>query len=162
MPKFTRPESLPFPTTYREFSTCNDNGFKFRIQEIPEELFDEAIDLLDKHLFNEETIHVSKKIAESAEKREISKQFYREAMNEILSIGCFDENSGELVAINVMAVSSKDDEKHEVKSFFTKHKVLLKSNPFRLKIKLRKKSLNSSITSQLNLTFLISTMWSNI
>lgn len=115
MPKFVRPENLIFPTTYREFSSVKDGEEnKFQIQEVPEESFDEAIDLLDKYFFAEETVHVSKKIAESEEKRGNSKQLYREVLSDKLSIGCFNENSGELVAVNVMAVSSKDDEKFKV------------------------------------------------
>lgn len=115
MPKFVRPENLLFPTIYRNFSTVKDGKEKkFRIQEIPEKSFDETIDLLDKYLFTEETIHVSKKIAEREEERETSKQLFREALSEMLSVGCFNENSGELVAVNVMAVVSKDDEKLEV------------------------------------------------
>lgn len=115
MPQFVRPENLAFPTTYREFSTVKDgNEFKFRIKEIPEELNDETVDLVAKYFFTEETIQVSKKIAESAEKREHYRKFYRGALNSKLSIGCFNEDSGELVAINVMAVSFKDDKKRPV------------------------------------------------
>lgn len=116
MPKFKRPESLPFPTTYWKFSSPKNAEIKFRIQEIPEELFDKVIDILKKNFFGEETIHVSKKIAESPEQLEFSKGFYRKILDNKLSIGCFDENSGELVAVNVMAVESKNDEKFEVRS----------------------------------------------
>lgn len=115
MPQFVRPESLAFPTTYREFFTSKDgNEIRFRIKEIPEEFYDETVDLVEKYFFTEETIQVSKKIAESAEKREYYRKFYRGALNAKLSIGCFNEDTGELVAINVMAVSSKDDEKRHV------------------------------------------------
>lgn len=116
MPEFKRPESLPFPTTYWKFSSPKNAEIKFRIQEIPEELFDKVIDILKKNFFGEETIHVSKKIAESPEQLEFSKGFYRKILDNKLSIGCFDENSGELVAVNVMAVESKNDEKFEVRS----------------------------------------------
>lgn len=111
MSKFVKPENLEFPATYRKFSSPKDSELKFRIGELQNENFDRAIDLIEHHFLAEETIHVSKKIAESEEKRENSKGFYRETLEENLSIGCFREDTGELVAINVMVVSSKDDEK---------------------------------------------------
>lgn len=88
---------------------------EFVVRELPEELFEKAIDLLEKTFFVEETIHVSKKIAECQAKREHSKKFYRLALGAKLSIGCFDEASGELIAVNVMAVESKDDVKIPVR-----------------------------------------------
>lgn len=115
MPDFQRPESLHFPTVYRTFSSSTESEIKFRVQDLPEELFDEAIELFVKHFITEETLSVSKKLAENDEAVGVIRMFFHEAFQERLSIGCFNENTDELAGVNIMMVKSKDDKNPQVR-----------------------------------------------
>lgn len=114
MSKFVRPENLKFPTIYREFSSKREKLFNFRVQELPEEYFDEAIDLIVKHFMPEETFCVAHGYAEDDEIRHIMIDFYRKLLDRKLSIGCFCDGSVQLIAVNVMETKYSQREKLKV------------------------------------------------
>lgn len=114
MTKYQRPESLKFPTIYREFKAKRDD-IKFRIQDLTEESFGEAVDMIHKYFMTEETVAVGRKVLESPEATNFTLSMYSELLKEKLSIGCFEERSGKLVGVNFMAVHSKDNKMSEVK-----------------------------------------------
>jgi hypothetical protein len=114
MSSFERPESLKFPTIYREFASKKGGNLKFRVQDLPEECFEEAIELLVNHFIPEETFCVAKKVSNDDEVRNITVEFYREILSKRISVGCFSEDSSELIAVNIMETKSNDDERPEV------------------------------------------------
>lgn len=118
MPNYQRPDGLEFPTVYRTFASKVDHDLKFRVQDLPEEYFDEAIEMIVKHFIPEETLAVSKKLAENEEALTIIRMFYKEAFNGKISIGCFKEGTTELIAVNLMTVKSADDENPQVRFYF--------------------------------------------
>jgi hypothetical protein len=115
MSKFARPEKLNFPLVYHEFRSKKDETIKFKVQDLPEEYYEDAIDLLAKHFLPEETFCVAKNVHEDEEVQLITKEFYREIFKKKLSVGCFCESSKDLIAVNIMDTKSNDDEKIEVR-----------------------------------------------
>lgn len=134
---FSRPGSLKFPTIYREFSSTKDESLKFRVQDLPEEKFEDAIELLLKHFMPEETFCVAKKLFIDDEICGIMIEFYKEILKKRLSVACFVEDSEELIAVNLMTTKSNDDEKLEVKKrdknkpFINHHRLFFSSSPIR-------------------------------
>lgn len=150
---FKRPESLNFPIVYREFSSIKGDSIKFRIQDLPEEYFEEAVELLLKHFMPEETFCVAKKLYDDDEIRNIMIEFYQEILRKKLSIGCFAEGSRDLIAVNIMDVKSKGDEEPEVnkndkeKLFY---QTIIFSSPTKLCVKSWKWFISPSPTSTLS------------
>lgn len=121
-----RNENLHFPTIYRTFASRKDEKLNFIIQDLPEEYFDEAIELLVKHHIPEETFYVAKKLHLDKEASNMSIDFYREIFKKKLSIGCFLEGSTQLVAVNVMDIKSKYQIVHEVnRKLFEESNILM-------------------------------------
>lgn len=117
MSKFQRPESLSFPHVYYTFKAKDkdsDSIVEYRVQDLPEEFYDSALELIVKHFLPEETFCMCKKISESTMSVKANRDFYRETFKNRLSIACFknDGSDESLVAVNVLVVKSKKDEKN--------------------------------------------------
>jgi len=111
--EFSRPEKLKFPTVYYTFQAKDKNSdelVNYRVQDVPEEYFDKAVALMEHHFLTEETLCVSKKLYESAEKKkDILEVYYGLLMKFKVSLACFREGSDDLVAINLMNFAYKDE-----------------------------------------------------
>lgn len=115
MPKFVRPPSLRFPQIYGAFKSKDkdsDDIVDYVIQDLPEEYFDEALDLLINDHLPDETLHLCRGVADIEEAISEAREDWRKKLNFRLSIACFrsDGEDDELVGVNVLAVASKDDE----------------------------------------------------
>lgn len=107
MAKFERPKHLEFPKVYHTFQAKDvdsDNLVSYRVQDLPVEYYEKAVELMVKYQLPEETLAASKKLVESEEALEICKFFIGEVFLEKLSLACFKEGSDELVAVNAMVV----------------------------------------------------------
>lgn len=115
MSKFQRPASLAFPHVYYTFEARDKNSdtvVEYRVQDLPENYYEEALDLIVKHFLPEETFCACLKISESPVSVKAICDFYRETFKNRLSIACFknDGSDNKLVAVNVFVVKTKYEE----------------------------------------------------
>jgi ribosomal protein S18 acetylase RimI-like enzyme len=113
MYKFKRPESLSFPQVYYTFKARDKNSddvIEYRVQDLPEEYYERAVDFMVKYFLPDETFCSSKGLPDKPSGVKEFRDFWSAAMTEKLSIGCFrNDGSDELVGANVLLVSSKED-----------------------------------------------------
>lgn len=118
MTRFSRPSSLEYPQIYYKFSAQNensDNEVNYKVQDILEEDFDYAVEILIKHYLPEEPLCLGRNFSEKPEDVEFMGNFYKNLLLMKLSIGCYKEDTNELVGVNIMDVKFKDEvENHEV------------------------------------------------
>jgi hypothetical protein len=111
------PASLNFPTIYYTFEAKDRESNKvveYRVQDLPQTHYKEALSMLEHFFLPDEEICVSRGLLRSPAGIKEVTAFWSEMLNERLSIACFrNDDSNELVAINVFVVSSKDDPKDE-------------------------------------------------
>lgn len=109
-----RPENLQFPQTFYKFkakNNKNDEIIDYRVQDLPEELYESALQLYLKEFFPDEVFCSSRKLHEKDFRFNELIDFWREAFKHRLTFACFKENGDdELVAVNVMVINSKDDD----------------------------------------------------
>lgn len=114
MSKFTRPESLPLPQTFHTFKAKDRNNeslVEYRVQDLPEDYFEEALDLIVEHFLPVETFCVAKNISSNPESVKAIREFYRAVFQQRLSIACFKNDGTEkLVGLNALVVKSRDDQ----------------------------------------------------
>lgn len=116
-PKFKRPIGGLYPLMYHTFLSKDIGGesqAEYYIQDLTENNFDEAVELLVKYLWPEETLNKAANISEKEDVIVVMKQVYRQVMSEKLSLACFKMGTNEMVSVNVMYVKTKG-EKYESK-----------------------------------------------
>lgn len=114
MYEFKRPGNAAYPQVYYRFKAKDknsDNIVEYRVQDLPEEYFEEAAKFMVEKFLPFETIcsavnaHHSKAFCDQIH------EFWMKQLEEKLSIACFkDDGSQDLVAVNVLVVKSKEDE----------------------------------------------------
>lgn len=137
--KWVRPlDKVPFPNVWDEFESKESKGsdkfVKYRIQDLPEDRFDDAVQhLIDNFLADEPFSvyhgntrlhrdcfrqryfnHISSetKYTGSANNKEYVDdlvRLWRGAMEQKTSIVCFREGSDEIIALNVLIVNTRND-----------------------------------------------------
>lgn len=121
MSQFRRPENLTFPHTYSTFKAKDknsDNIIEYRVQDLPEKYYDEAIESMVKYFLPIENICVSRKISQNPQAIEDLRSFWSEKLKYKLSIACFkNDGSEELVALNLLKIGSIDDERNNNSSW---------------------------------------------
>lgn len=119
MAKFRRPENLDFPHVYYTFRAKDknsDNLIEYRVQDLPEEFYDQTIDFMVKYFLPDETFCASRDVPKKPNAIKAFSEFWRESLKEKLSIGCFrNDGSDDLVGATVLSVSSKDDPENDLK-----------------------------------------------
>lgn len=90
----------------------SDQIIKYRIQSLPEELYEDALQLYYEEFFPEEFMYSSKKLHEKDFKTNEMIEIIRKTLKKGLSIACF-RNDGkyenEIVAAQALYVRSKND-----------------------------------------------------
>lgn len=128
MSKFVRPESATYPHVYYAFNAKekdSDVVVSYRVQDLPEEYFEKAVDLMVKHFLDEETFCACRKLIESEKAVEEFRGLWRRCFTEKLSLACFKDGSDELISVNALMVQFKGvNNKHNV-SFFLFSKIYL-------------------------------------
>jgi hypothetical protein len=110
-----RPENLKFPQVFHKFKAKDLNSDKiieYHVQDLPEELFESALNLFAEHYFPYELMSISRNFNEKGFESNGLINFWRDALKSRLSLACFKnngENDNELVAVNIHAIYSKDD-----------------------------------------------------
>lgn len=119
MYKFKRPDHLSFPHVYYSFMAKDKNNDKlveYRVQDLPEEYYDEAVAFMANYFIPDETFCSSRDVSNQPITIKEMKSFWKAALSEKLSIACFrTDGSDELVGANVLLVKSKDDPEDDTK-----------------------------------------------
>lgn len=103
------------PQIFHIFSTKDrdsDEIIEYRVQILPEHLFEDAIELYTRDFLPDETMCSTKKIHLSENSLKDIHKFWRHEMQKNMSLACFRNNpegDDELVAVNVLCIKSKDD-----------------------------------------------------
>jgi hypothetical protein len=112
MSHFTRPESFKFPQIFSRFKVApHDEGklTEYRIQDLPEDYFEAALDLLVADYLPDETFSACLGLHSSADSARAFRDLWRREMRSKLSIACFtNDERNELVAVDVLSVYSRD------------------------------------------------------
>lgn len=115
---FKRPGNLDFPQVFYTFKAKDKNSddvIEYRVQDLPEEFYDQAADFMVKYFLPDETFCSSRDIPNKPIATEIIRQFWNETIKHKLSIACFrNDGSDELVGANVLTVSSKNDPEEDL------------------------------------------------
>jgi GNAT superfamily N-acetyltransferase len=113
MSKFVRPESLSFPQVYHTFQAKNKAGdaeIEYQIKDLPESLFEAALELLTSDFVPDETICAAKNITSNEAALNEIRYFWHKLMKGGFSVGCFaNDGSNDLAGLAVMTVFNKGD-----------------------------------------------------
>lgn len=103
------------PTIYYKFKAKDkdsDEVIDYRIQDLPEELYEAALELYLKDFLPDEILAVSRGLHKKPSAVEDISKMWRSAMEQGLILSCFRDNdieNEEIVAVNILYVSSKHD-----------------------------------------------------
>lgn len=113
MSKFVRPASLSFPQVYHTFKAKNKAGnaeIEYKVEDLPESLFEAALELLTNDFATDETICASKNITSNEAAMNEIRYFWYKLMKGGFSVGCFaNDGSNDLAGVAVMTVFNKGD-----------------------------------------------------
>lgn len=93
----------------------SENLIEYQIKKLPENLFENALELYERDFLPDETMCSTKGIHENENSLKEILSFWRHTMEEHLSLACFKSNNNELVAINVMCIKSKNKDENSFK-----------------------------------------------
>lgn len=117
MYNFRRPEGAAYPQVYYRFKAKDKNSeniIYYRVQDLPEEMFEKAAKFMVEKFLPFETICMSVKAHLNPVFCDQIFDFWMKQLEEKLSIACFkDDGSKDFVAINVMVVKSQSDAKDD-------------------------------------------------
>ncbi|XP_063698460.1 uncharacterized protein LOC134829346 [Culicoides brevitarsis] len=109
---WTRPSNIPFPSVWHTFKAKDldsDELVEYRVQDMPPEYHQKAMDLMQFDFLRDEVLCASTEIS----KDEVSLKEILELWQQMLKgntvLACFRENSDELVGLNMVMVETKDN-----------------------------------------------------
>uniref|UniRef100_A0A2M4BYF9 N-acetyltransferase domain-containing protein n=1 Tax=Anopheles marajoara TaxID=58244 RepID=A0A2M4BYF9_9DIPT len=107
-----RPESVPYPCVWHTFQakdTDSDRLVTYRVQDLPEDRFEEAIaHMIEYFVYDEPTCRAKNIVGEKQSVDEIA-ALWREFVKFRLVLVCFKEGSDEIAGMNMLFVSSVND-----------------------------------------------------
>lgn len=107
---YKRPQNLKFPHIYCKFNAKNKNSdeiVEYRVQDLPEERFDETLDLFIDHFLPDEELNICRGLLKTKDAVQEHRDMWAKLLIPRLSIGCF--RCDELVGVNLLIVHSKND-----------------------------------------------------
>lgn len=108
-----RPENLAFPQVWYTFKAKDknsDNIVEYRVQDLPEDYYEQTVDFMVKYFLPDETFCSSRDTHNKPSAVKCFRKVWDEAIKQKISIGCFkNDGSSELVGANVLLIYSKDD-----------------------------------------------------
>lgn len=114
MAAFERRRSLTNPTIYHTFKARDLHSnqiIEFRVQDFPLDRIEEGIQYMIQNFFEDEVMGKTRRIKSDRQAVLEISQFWREVLQRGFSIACFKENSNDIIAMNVLSVSSVNDKK---------------------------------------------------
>ncbi|XP_059617950.1 uncharacterized protein LOC132262640 [Phlebotomus argentipes] len=111
---WTRPSNIDFPTVWGTFEAkhpASGEIWKFQVQDLPEERFDEAENIMIEHFLSEESMCKSKEISKDPSSLALARLYYRKMLEKKISLICVREGSDEIAGINCLEPAQKGDEK---------------------------------------------------
>jgi hypothetical protein len=108
---WTRPENLTYPMIYATFQALDseDGGdlIEYRIQDLPEERFEDAVAIIkDKHLIDE-PMKSSKGVRDCPISVQEMVEYLRNLLQQKISLVCYKKGSDEIVAVNILGVMTE-------------------------------------------------------
>lgn len=123
-----RPDYPKVHSTFEAKGFKNDCNVEYFVQDLTEDHFDEAFELIVKFLAPEETFQKAIKLMEKEFAREILKQYYEGVFKQNVSIACFESESLEMVGVSAMSIKFDSDSKVEVRNSNTNSAKYLQIN----------------------------------
>ncbi|XP_059618005.1 uncharacterized protein LOC132262682 [Phlebotomus argentipes] len=111
--KWKRPESVPFPSVWRRFKAKDEETgemVNYRVQDLPEDRYEEAVQLLVEHFLKDEPIFMITGAADEPQSVLGFSNAWRIILQDKISLVCFKEDSDEIVGVNVLKLCCKEVE----------------------------------------------------
>ncbi|GAB0087128.1 hypothetical protein DMENIID0001_014050 [Sergentomyia squamirostris] len=108
--KWKRPVEVPFPSIWLRFSRSDPKtgeDLKFWVQDLPEDRFAEAIDIMVEHFLRDEPMSKSRKTLEDPRSVESFRKAWKVILATKVTLVCFREGSDEIIGINCLNVTQK-------------------------------------------------------
>lgn len=118
MSRFLRPENLTFPQIYHRFQARDkgsDELIEYRIQDLLEEDYEKAIEIMAADYSPEESFSRCRGIPDNQEAFEEVQNLWRLSLPRKLSVGCYKSGSDELIGVNILDVYVKDQPESSIK-----------------------------------------------
>ncbi|XP_059619201.1 uncharacterized protein LOC132263452 [Phlebotomus argentipes] len=109
--KWKRSSDVPFPSVWHRFSAKDPKSgetVQFRIQDLPEERYGEAIDMMVEHFLRDEPMCKSRNCVDDPRAIADFRQMWQKVVQDKLCLVCFREDSDEIVGMNFLKVTQKD------------------------------------------------------
>lgn len=109
-----RPDSVQFPQVWLKFQAKDLNSdelVNYRVQDLPLERYEDAIDHMCTHFIVDEP--TSKSIGLSNDEHSVieTRTLYKAILNQNIALACFKERSDEIVGLNMVAITLKEEQK---------------------------------------------------
>lgn len=114
---FVRPASLKYPQIYGTFKAMdkdNKNQVEYLIQDLPEDNFEEALNLLVDVYLPDETLYSCRGLVGNADATKEARELWRKKIGMKTSLAVFQVGSKQLAGLYVLAVVSENDGTYEV------------------------------------------------
>lgn len=111
-----RPENVSFPQVWLTFKAKDfnsDNLVEYRIQDLPHERYEEAIDYMCNEFLVNEPMCKSLGVANDEHSVIERRELWKYVMSQNIVLACFKEISDEIIGINMVAVSLKEEQNDE-------------------------------------------------
>ncbi|XP_055712606.1 uncharacterized protein LOC129807400 [Phlebotomus papatasi] len=111
--KWKRPQSVPFPSIWRRFKAKDvETGelVNYRVQDLPEDRYEEAVQLLVEHFLKDEPMCKAGGAAADPQSVAGFSNAWRLILQDRISLVCFKENSDEIVGVNVLKLCCRGTE----------------------------------------------------
>ncbi|XP_055684401.1 uncharacterized protein LOC129790738 isoform X1 [Lutzomyia longipalpis] len=105
--KWERPENIAFPQVWGRFSAKDPESggiANYRIEDLTEDRYDEAVNLLVEYLLPEEPMNCSLGIMNDKEYLAKMRNMWNEIVNKKLGIVCYKDNSNEICGLNLLEI----------------------------------------------------------
>lgn len=107
---YVRPESSSYPQTYYRFEASDPNSnniVKYHVQDLTEDDYDKALELIAKYLTPDETFQRAINLAGKDYLTELLQLYFGSIFDEKVSIACFNSESNEMVGLNALTIKSR-------------------------------------------------------
>jgi len=108
MPDTGNQKFLKTYSTFKAKDKDNESIIEYKIQDIPEDKFDKAIEMLIEGT-KEEPLCASRNVFENEDAKQELVRIWTAMLKARLSVGCFKDD-GEMVGLNVLTIKSDGEE----------------------------------------------------